>query len=631
MGLFLGNVHINTKDAAGRKRAIEAIRQYFEKQNYQETPDAKGSVLCVELTSSPDFKWTTLISEEWQFDPSILSSLAAALSKETKSATFTISIHDSSSFSMSLFENGKAIDAFSTEDAPGAAKKSKSNPNKWQILLDSEAQQKELQTIWSAKFTFAEEKLSPLSTLLNIPRAQLSSVAGETNKKNAAEQIILYFRKANNDTNNEIKIEKEASLFQSDEAAQVDGIIGKNCIFVNRGLPFVGYTMILSGSAISEGLVSLNRIIAKYYATTTKSAMRIGHEQYSPTIENGGDSTLVCKFNDLKISAPGDPEDRGRQTLTIFLKGDKVGSGELHVKICPNPNEAASINYDFQITVNQGFRKPLKFSGNPFDGHFLKRMSTQKYLLGMTVAEEQKENWLDLHSAFEQLVSLAENTGETVLLSTQKANDSLGKASSIRKKKLPTAELSKNKQWLSLLQDYKEYQIISAEIENQFGVLYEIPTIYSASKSTACVHSCIWTLMPTGERVSQFERLISETIRKQMHRNSLQGFMATWDWKPEINRWYYTLYEQSCFGSNTRGTQSVESIEWCKRFLRAMGKCVWVGQELITKTGGKATLTALPGSSIIGEYAELTFQNDEELNLAEQVLESILPSVTDLS
>ncbi|MBX9719760.1 MAG: hypothetical protein K2X81_00055 [Candidatus Obscuribacterales bacterium] len=631
MGLFLGNLHINTKDAAGRKRAIDAIRQYFEKQKYQETPDANGSVLSVELTCSADFKWTTLISEEWQFDPSILSSLGCALSKETKSTTFTISIHDSSSFSMSLFENGKALDTFSTEDAAGTEKKSESNPNKWRMLLDSEAQQKELQTIWNAEFTFAEEKLSPLSRLLHIPEAQLSAVAGEAGKKDAAEQINLYFRKANNESSSEIKIEKEASIFHSDEAAQVDGIIGKNCIFVNKGLPFVGYTMILRGSALSERLVSLNRIIAKYYASTTKSAMRIGSEQYSPTIESGGDNTLVCKFNDLKISAPGDPEDRGRQTLTIFLKGDKIGSGDLHVKICPNQNESASINYDFQINVTQGFRKPLKFSGNPFDGYFLKRMSTQKYLFGMAVAEDKRENWIDLQSAFEQLVSLAENSGGTILLSTQKANDSFDKTPSIRKKKLAAAELSKNKQWLSLLQDYKEYQLISAEIENQFGVLYEIPTIYSASQSTACVHTCIWTLMPAAEKISQFEQLITKTIRKQMQRNSLQGFMAAWDWRPEINRWFYTLYEQSCFGASTGGRHSVESLEWCKRFLRAMEKHVWLGPELIARLGDKASLATLPGSTMQGEYAELTFQNDEEINRAELLLESILPSVKDLS
>jgi hypothetical protein len=636
MGLFLGNLHILTQNAGGHALAMDAFCTVFAELGYEQTADAKLSAVSVTIVTSPDFKWTSAISEEWTVNPSLLAEAGARLSQQAKASVLTMVIHDSDSIQMTLYEKGLQSDRFTNDlDDNSASGYSRGDPQKWRNLLENDAQQNELRKIWDASHIFVEEKLDPLAKLLKIPKDQLRALPDELEELGASQQLTLHFQKKSKASDvplTQISLDTEASSFPQSDQTTVNDLLWKQCIFVNRGLPFTGFAIVVNGPAVRDGIISLERAIAKYYTSNNKSALRIGHEQYSPQVEIRPDrSEIICKFNELKVTTPGDPEDRFRLAIQMWLKGDMEGFGKFDVQMVPNPDASAKVGFEYPITVGAPNRKPLKFTGNPFDSSYLRQMSLQKYMLGVAVAEDKREIWPDLQLAFEQLLLLTKDPKGTVTLTTQKNNEPGGRLPTLTKKKLDIAGFVQSKQWQTACKDSLKHQLILAEVEEQFGIIYQIPWISPTSKDRACVHIGIWTLMPSPEQMDQYEHIIALAIRQAMLKHSLQGFMAAWDWKPSANRWRYTPYEHACFGSNPAARKDVESADWCKGYLRAVGTKIWLGAELLDHVGGIASLKKLSGFSYCAPYAEITLTDDAEFNQTEAVLEPILASLAELT
>src|SRR5271156_2343022 len=151
MGLFLGNLHILTQNAGGHALAMDAFCTVFAERGYEQTADAKLSAVSVTIVTSPDFKWTSAISEEWTVNPSLLAEAGARLSQQAKASVLTMVIHDSDSIQMTLYEKGLQSDRFTNDlDDNSASGYSRGDPQKWRNLLENDAQQNELRKIWDA-------------------------------------------------------------------------------------------------------------------------------------------------------------------------------------------------------------------------------------------------------------------------------------------------------------------------------------------------------------------------------------------------------------------------------------------------------------------------------------------------
>jgi hypothetical protein len=258
-------------------------------------------------------------------------------------------------------------------------------------------------------------------------------------------------------------------------------------------------------------------------------------------------------------------------------------------------------------------------------------MSTPKYLLGIVIGKAPEKIWPETQKAFEQFLSfMAKGEKRPLTLTTRKIADSVYSLPKDIKKKLDVTDFMNSKQWKSLTKEYLTYQLIAAEVEDQFGIIYQIPWI-SGGQSPASAHIGLWTLMPAPEQIVECEKIIADAIRQAMQNHALQGFMTNWDWIPKINMWHRTPYEYACFGSNTGvNPKVIEATEWCTSHLRGMGNKTWLGADLLERIGGKAALEKLPKVSYRAPYVELDLNTDAEFDQAEAVLEPILPSAAEL-
>jgi hypothetical protein len=368
MGLFLGNLHVLTKNSAGRKATLQALRKLFAEQGYEETPDPERGQMNVAIATTPELRWTSAYCEEWESDPSVLAKTSAELSKKVKAPVLSMVIHDSDALSMGLYEKGKLVDRFTNKtnsDIGDSGGSGGGEPKRWKTILDGSTVPEQLRAIWDAPFTFVDEKLWTLAEILNIPREQLASLANELEELGAHECTRMYFRKPSEVAPTSVRqvyLETIGTIVlcagKKSESTTVGKLLWNQNTFRNRGSAINGFLLSVDGSAVADGIVSLWRVQAEHFASSAASANHKEHQLMIPPIEYSSDRhTILCKFSEFKLKSADDSKDRSCVAITLHLKGEKEGSGEVRIRMIPNADPSAAKGFEYQISVGPSFNQ----------------------------------------------------------------------------------------------------------------------------------------------------------------------------------------------------------------------------------------------------------------------------------
>lgn len=652
MGLFLGNVHVLSRTEAGRTLAVQALRKMFTEQGYAETSNPESALVNIVISTSPDRRWTSAYCQEWESDTSVLMEVSAQLSKQAKAAVVSLSIHDSDLIFMVIYEKGKRLDGFANDpDCASEDGDFRGKPQKWKSVIDDAEAQKQLRATFDAPCTFVEDKLPQLASILKIPVEQLRA---DSQELEAQRLITLSFSKLATVPVDRICLERSELMLQDEKyqawlksggtppkrpVPTVGERFSVSPYFINRGIAFQGFTVTISGSALTEGIVSVRFAVAKYHATSAKSAKQIGFAQYTPTLESSTNAnlpTVLCRFNEVRLTSTDDTEDRFRVCMHLDFHGEKTGAGVINVRVTPGADENASIDFEYPIEIAPGFRKPLKFTGNPNDVSYLRTMSTPTYLFGVAITSDNNANWPVVQATFENLLASMARKGETLVLRTIEIHDpasDVNKWPRPKKRTLDDASTAgRNRYWNDVAKNHARYQTIEAQVEGRFGMIYQLPL---DNRRGSCPHIGFWVKIDglSPEEVQECEQLIASAIGQLMQTNGLQAFMDRWSWTPEfdsLDRFSRTPYEQSCIPYKDL-SKAMMQPEWCTNYLRGLGKRIWLGAQLLARVGGPDALKALPSVSYGESFAEIYLESDAVLDQAEAVLERVLPNAAALS
>lgn len=370
MGIFLGSMHVPGNSDSVRKLAIKALRKMYADNGYEETYDPKLVQIQLTFVVDDDLRWTSVYCKEWESDHSMLVQASSQLSKDAKAPVLSVAIHDSDAIVLGLYERGNRIDCFATDpDFFGLAGDCRGNVATWQILIADGETPEQLSAVWDAPFTFVEEMLPALAAIFRIPAQQLQANADELSKFNSNKTVTLNFYRPTATSAARIALEKSELLLQ-DATYQlwlksggqppkgpvpiVGDQLSEGVYFINRGLPFKGFLLTIEGSALTEGVVSFNWAVAKYHATSTKSAKKIGYEQHRPQVEQGtgiDSARLLCRFDEAVLTSANDPADRFRISIVLVFQAQKAGIGAIRVRVIPAADESAALDYQYSVEV----------------------------------------------------------------------------------------------------------------------------------------------------------------------------------------------------------------------------------------------------------------------------------------
>ncbi len=171
MGMFFSTIHIQNKKQLERKQFIEIFSKYIKKQGFMPA-DEENSQYVYYLAFSDNREWVTLSSPEFEVG-SDSDITAQKISKALKSICIETSVNDSDWAIIKLYDSlNKTKDTVIVGDVEEflgeESVNSKGKQECWTPLLVEGRSWEELQEIWQADYTFAEDVLSETAQFLGM-------------------------------------------------------------------------------------------------------------------------------------------------------------------------------------------------------------------------------------------------------------------------------------------------------------------------------------------------------------------------------------------------------------------------------------------------------------------------------
>lgn len=622
MGLTAESVQVRVKQdspEATRRRIAGAAREFLRKQGFEEVAEAGAADRIVTLGPAEGQRWIAV------FDTLMGSAgdFAKLLSRESGGAAVSMVVFDSDDVFVGLAEDGQLADRF--ERAEGKTRRA--DPRRWAQYADPEA----LREVFAAEPLFAEDQLRRLAEALGMNGELCLTPADEAG---GAGFLHLYFRHQSSprgsarDASGPPSFEGPSPQYRPFELGLGEAVWQSITAYVtNSGGAGRGVRITAGGSAVERGILAIQGV----------RILRAGQMQ---AVEYPLGTGRWVELPDLPLAAgPGpragrpDPKNPRANIVTAQVAGSAaaVGEGTLTLTFQPlqNPVRGAAVR-SFDIVVRPRARVPLKADGAaPGTQQFMRVMEDPRSVVAVASLRPPAGTRSAALAAIEQWIAFLTPLRSERWLVLQAGSNAMVLPKEHRS---VSSNLLMDKVWRKVREKFEQCAYCSGHLGDERR---EGDAMFAGSAGWGFDPSAVpaamlpvsfspqlgfWldTRLFPPEEVLEAEARIAAIFDELLASGHVfQAFTARWN-MGDLSSVPMTPYEMAC---GVQG-QCTTTERWCRRFLRGVGDCIWIGPDLVAHLD-PAALAAL-GAMASEAGVRITRPAEASLDQVERALEPIL-------
>jgi hypothetical protein len=370
MGAFFTNIQVRADASSNMDRLLELLTERATGEGMLRVDPSAEADRSIAIVPGP--RWIAIYDEATEDQGPALADLAAFLSQSGCSQVVSVLVHDSDVASISLYEDGACIDSYcsdggssSNSASGGDALRSTGKATAWEAAIAPGHSPQDLESCWNRQSTFAEDIVRETASLLGCPPNQatlgFNYLFDEPLPDGA---IVLSFQKVRVEaqhprTAERPKMERVAwGLTEVHLAVEAKLHLYLTCR--NNGGPGTGLDVVVWGSAIAQGLVSVDNL---QLVLRREEDRLLAIDSTPAPPESGRTDIVLAKFDDLSL-VPTEPglvtlskkwkraEARCKVHVNVLGKALKAGNGTLAIGFAPHDDpENGSAGIEHQIRV----------------------------------------------------------------------------------------------------------------------------------------------------------------------------------------------------------------------------------------------------------------------------------------
>jgi len=638
MGLTAETVQVYTAGlwaANLQKRIVEVAIAYLARQGYEEAAREEEADRVVVVAPVSDGGWISVYDSDFGSG----EKLAKEISKAVLSPAVSLTVFDSDDVFIRLCEGGKVQDR---HEFSGGKLRKRANAEKWAAVTDPD-QRTRMGEILKEQSLFAEEQLTRLAKALGMSSEQCVTPLAEL----PADEdgfVRLYFRQPRKGTESRAAggppVLVAGPSSHPWRAAMGEQLPPIGMYATNQGGALKGMRIRLEGSALEDGLVELSEI--RVFNTGRKDmhafALAEGQREVelrdfvlaeAPAMPKG-----VMGLAGMLLKGRGGAARQMDHYVSVSLQGvlRVPGQGELRVVITPleNPDGAAQLAYP--ILVQPAVKGPLKADATqPGASQRCRYLYSRRIVQALYSFQPGKAAAaMAVSKAIGEWLEFLERTRPDGWFCTR-ANAPFQMPQFLETTR---NDLRRQKKWTKWWAELGECESLTGHIgvERQEGEVSlhgcagfgfhsgESHTVMSMLAASPQLTLWADSAVFTDEEVEEAERLMAGWADDAARAGVLLQASVSRNLTGGGGSAETTPYE---FASGVQG-QCTMTAWWCERFVRAIGRPMWLGPQLVARIASREALGVEAEVEELGDCWKVLPHESENAEGVEKALEEVL-------
>ncbi len=663
MGLTCANIHIfagGRDTPMGGPTLIGELNRACGQLGYEQVEDTPPTECQLVAVVAPPW-----ISALLPLDAGVLTEDLAKLARQLSSSTgcpvLLTSVYDSDELAFFLFERGKQLDGYASQDDfvswPFKKWSVSKRAREWSRIFVKMMRSADVQKVSERRSSFADDQLDELCRLVGLPIEQ-SRIKVDDLEDSLRHVRPVCFRipSAPRSSTRAVTQVGGQTGFQANASMSLELLVGETKpLAFELSAPtesLSGPQFIVSGTAIDQRLVELASTGLIWHCgikhVRSGGARTIQAQLLDQLLE--GRRVVQVQFPDLTAAGLRQaPLPDVTLACGISLRASAEGSGDLCFSFIPEATSKWPIalrpQYHVQVVTPRWIPLRATWQG-PAAQDGLKMLNRPRILSGVMIVEDrQAESITGIKTLIESWLSFLAPIRPSYV-STVYEGQMVPPVFRVprRKSTLTMNEVGIANKWRKMFDQSPSLQSLFLQVvDDGAGKAWAGASIQrmcddAARSAAGTIHVAFWFESPLDGRAEELDAsrerltyLIDSTFDTLA---GLQAWVARWDWVPRFSMAEendYTPYEDACsLGSpsaeSDRAAGSYMLQEWCRRRLRGLSERLWLSASLVANIDREKLRTVANMTNIGPNSIRVDLHNGEQLNRLEQALEPILPA-----
>jgi hypothetical protein len=631
MGLTCANLHVFTGGSATPSQEADVDRFLDEAQRplgFERAERESDADLSLAIIAAPS--WLTLLDPA---NPGVISEemvkLAQQLSAASRCPVLIASVYDSDDFAFLLFDKGKQVDGFASNEelVPIKFKKwaAKKRSQEWSRLFGKALSPDDMRDFTKASGPFADAMLHRLCGLVGLSTQHASMTWSDLAGSPGQALRRLHFRRSASAAKAAAPEVKHFSLLLGETHPILLG-------FSARVADLSDPVLLFSGSAIEQQLVEPVGVEGGWLCDGSVEELlaqdnlpRIKAQLSSARFD--GRAVIRARLGLTPAILQLAKKPQITFSLGLGLRPLDVGDGEVCVAFLPRSDGTEQPLMRRQFHVTKADWVPL---GAKIDSS-VRLLNIPRLLSAVAILEDAGDETLARVRPFMEKWLTAQagmSAGHVEVNYLGQYGPGLKRPK--RKIKLALAEISSGKKWPKLFTNADPLlRLVFELVDDAMGKAWAGGAVHRTSVVRETVHLSFWCDRPLSAAPAEMLTKLLDALFAEP--GGMQGWLAEWDWKPAFtaDTLEQTPYERSrgitaAVDSNCRG--GLMRREWCSRYLRGLSGRLWLGRSLLGHVAPEQLGKVARSTEIGPAVVRVDLLPGLGLNRLEEPLGPILPT-----